>query len=373
MRIAGSEPIVCIRICNCSGLLTAAVARPLRFRYTPEGWSESRVRSQILQPLQSNLGAETRESWFRPPPAYQARRFEMDNGDIALFCWTDGDEGPEGVDGGPGGYWLGNTETPSSLWKTNKYGFEEVPYPVRRWAERELLAQLHMESPWLEAYPHISWFFLPVFLSKDGRETTREFFENHAAGFPDATAEQALDYYESVLKTGALDSYRSEMAGKLGTSDYLDLTRMTAAMGEFNAAKLLLDAGYEITPEIEVTTGHSIDFRADPPDSEGGQGVLVEVTRPLPPSRRSADSPLSAVRETAKTKTDGQLDAHAGGVVLFVDCSSFPDDGWRTILAEQPDVRHRPAVVFRTRPDGSVEGYRKGRLPLSLNAAVEFV
>ena len=349
------------------------MARPLRFRYAPEGWSVGRVQSQILQPLASNLGARMDTPWFRPPAGYQARRFEMDNGDIALFCWTDGDEGPDGVDGGPGGYWLGNTETPSSLWKTTKYGFEEVPYPIRRWAERELLAQLHMESPWLEAYPHVSWFFLPVFLSKDGRETTREFFSDHAAGFPDATAEEALDYYESILHTGALDPYQEEMAGKLGTSDYLDLTRMTAAMGEFNAAKLLVDAGYEITPEIEVTTGHSIDFRADPPGSGGGQGVLVEVTRPLPPSRRSANSPLSAVRETAKTKTDGQLDAHAGGVVLFVDCSSFPDDAWQTIAAEQPDVRHRPAVVFRVRPTGAVEGYSKGSLPLSLESAIAFV
>jgi hypothetical protein len=163
------------------------------------------------------------------------------------------------------------------------------------------------------------------------------------------------------------------MAGKLGTSNYLDLTRMAAAMGEFNAAKLLVNAGYEITPEIEVTTGHSIDYRADPPASKGGQGVLVEVTRPLPPGRRSVDSPLTAVRETAKTKTDGQLDAHAGGVVLFVDCSSFPDDDWQVIAAEQPDVRHRPAVVFRVRPDGSIEGYRKGRLPLALDDAITFL
>ena len=349
------------------------MARPLRFRYAPDHWSVGRVRSAVLEPLDQNLGAKMRDPWFQSPPNYDARRFEMDNGDIALFCWTDNDEGPTGTTGGPGAYWLGNTETPSSLWRTEKYGFEEVPYPVRRWAERELLAQLHMESPWLEAYPHLSWFFLPVFLSKDGRETTREFFFDHAAGFPDASAAEALSYYESVLHTGALDPYQPVMAGKLGTSNYLDLTRMAAAMGEFNAAKLLVNAGYEITPEIEVTTGHSIDYRADPPASKGGQGVLVEVTRPLPPGRRSVDSPLTAVRETAKTKTDGQLDAHAGGVVLFVDCSSFPDDDWQVIAAEQPDVRHRPAVVFRVRPDGSIEGYRKGRLPLALDDAITFL
>ncbi len=295
----------------------------------------------------------------------------MANGDTALFVWTDGDEGPEGVDGGPGGYWLGNTETPSSLWRTEKYGFDEVPYPVARWAERELLAQLREESPWLDAYEHLAWFFLPVFLSKDGRETTRSFFIDHAAGFPDTTADDALQHYESILSTGALDEYREEMAGKLGTSEHLDLTRMTAAMGEFNVAKLLVDAGYEITPEIEVTTGHSIDFRADPPDSDGEDAVLVEVTRPLPPDRRAANSAVTAVRETAKTKTDGQLDAHAGGVVLLVDCSSFPDAEWETVLTEQPDVGHRPVVVFRLRPNGTATGYAKGQLPLSLDGVID--
>ncbi|MFB6362350.1 MAG: DUF5784 family protein, partial [Halobacteriales archaeon] len=32
----------------------------------------------------------------------------------------------------------------------------------------------------------------------------------------------------------------------------------------------------------------------------------------------------------------------------------------------QPDVGHRPAVVFRLRPDGSVEGYGQGAVPLEL-------
>jgi len=349
------------------------VARPLRFRYAPGSWSAGRLRSELLGPLDDNLGATMNDPWYRPPSGYDAVRFAMDNGDIALFVWTDGDEGPDGIDGGPGGYWLGNTETPESLWRTEKYGFDEVPYPVSRWAERELLAQLRMESPWLEPYDHLAWFFLPVFLSKDGRESTRSFFIDHAAGFPDATADEALEHYESVLHTGALDDDREEMAGKLGTSEHLDLTRMTAAMGEFNVAKLLVDAGYEITPEIEVTTGHSIDFRADPRGSDGSDAVLVEVTRPLPPARRAATTATAAIRETVKTKTDGQLDAHAGGVVLFVDCSSFPESAWRAIIREQPDVGHRPAVIFRLRPNGTATGYRTGGLPLSLGDAIDFV
>ncbi|MFC7044750.1 DUF5784 family protein [Halobacteriaceae archaeon GCM10025711] len=323
----------------------------LRFRRATDQWSLGRVRSQLLGPLDANLGATMSEPWFRPPDGYDARRFDMDNGDMALFCWGD-----------DGAYWLGNTETPSVLWRTDKFGFDEVPYPVARWAQRELLAQLHMEDPWLEAYPHISWFFLPVFLSKDGRRTTRAFFKEHAGGFPDADFEDVLAFYESFLDTGVLDPYRYEMAGKLGTSQQLDLVRMSAAMGEFNAAKLLYDAGYDVTPEIEVTTGHSLDFKAD----DGNGGILVEVTRPLPPTKRAANTPVAAVRDTAETKTSGQLSAHAGGVVLFVDCSSFRDDEWAALASERPGVRHKPAVVFRMRPDGRVEGYQKGSVPLDL-------
>ena len=347
--------------------MVSRVARPLRFRYSPGRWTLDRVRESVYSPLDANLGATMSHSWFKPPEGYDARRFDVDNGDVALLCWTDGDDGPDGVGGGPGAYWLGNTETPRSLWRTDKYGFDSVPEAAAEWAQRELLAQLYEESPWLEAYPTISWFFLPVFLSKDGRETTRSFFYDHAAGFPDADRDEALTFYEEFLSTGVFDDERELMAGKLGTSEYVDWTRMTATMGEFNVAKLLVDAGYEIEPEIEVSTGHSIDFRADPPGSNGEGGVLVEVTRPLPPGRRSADSPIVAIRDTAGSKASGQLDVHGGGVVLFVDCSSFPDDDWRTILAERPAVKHRPAVVFRTRPDGRVEGYTVGSVPLSLD------
>jgi hypothetical protein len=202
-----------------------------------------------------------------------------------------------------------------------------------------------------------------VFCSKDGRETTRAFFREHAAGFPDADADDALAFYESFLETGVLDDYRHVMAGKLGTSEYLDVARANGAMGEFNAAWLLDDAGYDVTPEIEVTTGHSLDYRAD---RDGDQGVLVEVTRPVPTNDRAANTPVRAIKETAETKTSGQLEAHGGGAVLFVDCSSFPDDEWRRVYGERPDVGHRPAVVFRLRPDGGVEGYTRGSVPLDL-------
>jgi len=326
------------------------VAKPLRFRRSDERWSEGRVRSDLFRPLDANLGADSRRPWYRPPEGWAAKRFDMANGDTALFAWN-----------GNRAYWMGNTETPAALWQTDKYTFEEVPDGIAEWAERELLAQLHEEEPWFSEFPTLSWFFLPVFLSKDGRETTRTFFREHAAGFPDVTPDVGTQFYEDFLATGVLDGDRYTMAAKLGTSDYLDRTRMAATMGEFNVAKLLADAGYKLTPEIAVTTGHSIDFRADPP------GALLEVTRPLPPTRRSAGTPVAAVRDTAETKSKGQLADHGGGVTLFVDCTSFTDESWASVIAERPEVRHRPAVVFRYRPDGRVEGYTKGSVPVDLD------
>ena len=328
------------------------MAKPLRFRRSQSSWSADSVDAQLFSDLDANLGATASTPWFKPPAGYEARRFDMDNGDTALFAWND-----------DGAWWLGNTETPEALWRTKKQSFSEAPYEMTRWAQRELLAELHDEAPWLADYPYVSWFFLPVFCSKDGRETTRTFFREHAAGFPNADFRDALAFYESFLETGVFDDHRHVMAGKLGTSQYLDVARANGAMGEFNAAWLLGEAGYEVTPEIEVSTGHSLDYRAD---KDGEHGTLVEVTRPVPTNDRAANTPVQAIKETAGTKTSGQLEAHGGGAVLFVDCSSFPDDEWRRIRGEGPDVGHRPAVVFRTRPDGSVDGYTKGSVPLSL-------
>lgn len=318
------------------------------------------MQSDVLAPLDDNLGASMGRPWFKAPDGFDARRFDVSNGDTALFCWTtDG----RTHDGREGAYWLGNTETPSTLWRTDKFGFDEVPSSITDWAERELLAELHETSPWLESYPRLSWFFLPVFLSKDGRQTTRAFFRDHAAGFPDTDAEAALTYFEEFLATGALDEFRETMAAKLGTSQQLDLTRMTATMGEFIAARVLWDSGYDLRPEADVTTGHSLDFRVE--DEDGAS--LVEVTRPLPPDDRSASTPIAALRETAEVKHSGQLAEHGGGATLFVDCSSFPDDDWASIRAEHPDIGHRPAVVYRARPAPAVEAYSMGSMPLALS------
>ncbi|WP_331235504.1 DUF5784 family protein [Natronorarus salvus] len=336
------------------------MASPLRFRRSHERWSDRRVERELLRSLDSAIGARWSPTWHRPPSGYEAVRFDMDNGDTALFAWKPDEEGA---------FWLGNTETPSTLWRTEKYTFDEVPYSVARWAQRELLAELLEDEPMFAEYPYLAWFFLPVLCSKDGRHTARAFLTERAAGFPDATPEEGLAFYERVLKTGALDEYRYEMASKLGTSERLDPVRMAAAMSEFTVAWILTEAGYAVTPEIEVATGHSLDFRA----GDGPGAVLVEVTRPEPPSRRAASTPIAAVRDTAETKTSGQLSAHGGGAVLFVDCSSFPDDGWAQLAGEQPEVRHRPAVVFRARPSGRVEAYRKGSVPLDLDTVIEWV
>jgi hypothetical protein len=330
------------------------VAGPVRFCRARDSWDAARVERDVYRPLDARFGATMRTPWYAPPSGYEARHLEMDNGDLALFAWTDSG------DGAGDAYWLGNTETPEVLWRTDKCTFEEAPYPVARWAQRELLATLRETDPWLADYEYVSWFFLPVFFSKDGRETTREFFRDHAAGFPDSERDEALAFYEEVLATSRLDDFRYTMASKLGTSERMDLVRMRATMGEFNAAKLLSDSGYAFTPEVALDSGHALDFRAHDPDA------LVEVTRPEPPTRRRAGTPAAALRETVDGKRGGQLAAH-GSAVLLVDCSSFRDDEWLAVAGEEPDVGHEPAVVYWLRPDGRRDGYTRGDLSLSID------
>lgn len=279
----------------------------------------------------------------------------MTNGDLAVFAFDDTD-----------GYWMGNTETPEILWRTDKYAWADVPYPVSRWAQREFLDTLHERTPWLASYPHLSWYFLPVFMSKDGRVSTRQFFRNHAAGFPNTDWTTAVQFLEELLRPGFLDPYRAVMAGKLGTSKQVDHIRMSAAISEFLAAALLAEAGYEVRPEIAVSTGHSIDFKA----TDGDQTTLIEVTRPTNPQRRNANDAIQAIRETAQTKTNGQLAAHGGGVVLFVDCSGFTDTQWAAIREQQPTVGHRPTVVYRVTPQAPTEGYVLGSVPLDFDTAL---
>jgi hypothetical protein len=333
--------------------LAVVVAGPIRFRRDTRTWDSDRVDRDLYAPLADRFGATRRPSAHDPPPGYEACQLRMDNGDLALFAWGDKDA-----------YWLGNTETPETLWRTNKHTFAEAPYPVARWAQRELLTELQVSEPWLAEYAYVSWYFLPVLFSKDGRETTREFFRDHAAGFPDATREDGLTFYEDVLTVTGLDDHRYTMASKLGTSKRVDLVRMRATMAEFNAAKLLTDAGYEYTPEVALDSGHALDFRVHNPET------LVEVTRPEPPARRRAGTPAAALRETVTGKSNDQLSAHNEAVV-FVDCSSFRDDEWNAVAGEQPAAGHEPAVVYRMRPDGHVAGYTRGDVGLRLDYLLE--
>ena len=147
---------------------------------------------------------------------------------------------------------------------------------------------------------------------------------------------------------------------ELGTSERVDLVRMRATMAEFNTAKLLTDCGYAFAPEIELDSGYALDFRVADPET------LIEVTRPEPPARRRAGTPARAILDTVEGKLSTQLAAHPSAV-LSVDCSSFRDDEWGAVLAEQPAVKHEPAVVYRMRPDGRVEGYVNGRTALDLS------
>ena len=167
------------------------MAGPIRFRHSTERWNEDRVRRDLLSPLADTFGAELNGPWFAPPEGWAARRLEMDNGDLALFIWN-----------GQEAYWLGNTQTPETLWRTDKRSFERSPDAIAEWAQRELLAQLEVEDPWLTEYEALAHFFLPVFLSKDGRESTRTFFRDHASGFPDAgvVTEERLRGLAAVLR-----------------------------------------------------------------------------------------------------------------------------------------------------------------------------
>lgn len=316
------------------------------------------MHTDIFRPLDSNLGATSSTPWYKLNGGYEARRFDMDNGDTALFAWSSNDA-----------YWLGNTETPRSLWDTDKFTFGAVPTAVAAWAEQELIAELYDDEPWLAPFENLARFFLPVLCSKDGRDSTRAFFRDYSAGFPRTDRSAALRYYDDFLGSKALTEFRHTMAGKLGTSETVDEIRMAASMSEFTAAKLLTDAGYTVTPEIEVSTGHAIDFRA----GRNGEASLVEVTRPSPPEQRNAPNPASAITETVGTKTSGQLDAHGGGVTLFVDCSSFSDEQWKAVSSITPPVGHRPAVIFHARPGRTPTAYKSGSVPLDLDAVFEWV
>lgn len=339
------------------------MAGPLRFRLSDESWSLNRIQRDLLAPLESSFGATVRRR-DAVPGEFEGCRFDMDNGDFALFAWRTESGKPHVA------YWLGNTKTPEALWHTNKVGLGAAPDTLVRWAHRELLADLREQDPWLADYRHLSWFFLPVFHSKDGRDSTRAFFRDHAAGFPDAGRDEALRFYEDFLHTGVLDPHRETMAGKIGTSAQVDLVRMSAAMSEFTVAKLLYESGHAFVPEVELDSGHALDFRVE--RNATAEPVLLEVTRPRPPTRRVVDTPAAALKQTAAAKTDDQLDAHPSALLL-VDCSSFRDDEWNAITAEQPRVSHTPAIVFRARPNGSVEGYTVGEPPIDLDGSIRWV
>ena len=332
------------------------MASPLRFRVSHERWNDDRFEREILRPLNDKFGATAERT--DGPEGYEGRVLRMGNGDVALFAWR-----PDGSNS----YWTGNTETPKALWRTEKRAFEDVGGELGDWVQDHLMELLLNEAPWLGRYEGLAWFFLPVLMSKDGAETARGFLRT-GAGLPGVDADVALRFYERIVESGVFDGYRYTMASKLGTSEGSDRVRMEATMGEFNAAAILHDAGYAVEPEIEVETGHSLDFRA----SRDGDSFIVEVTRPTPTGRRKAETPEHAVRETAAKKTEEGAQLRGNDAVLFVDCSSFEDPAWRRIVRKNPSGGHEPAVFYRTRPD-EVEAFLKGETRLRLTDAVEWV
>jgi len=330
------------------------MASPLRFRISNERWGQGRFEREVLRPLDDKFGATAERT--DGPEGYEGRLLRMGNGDVALFAWDDNV-----------GYWTGNTETPKVLWRTEKRAFEEVGGAVGEWAQEHLLTLLFNEAPWLKRYPNLAWFFLPVLMSKDGSEVTREFLRT-GAGLPNVDADRALGFYDEVVGSDIFEGDRYTMASKLGTSEGTDSVRMEATMGEFNAAKILHEAGYAVEPEIGVESGHSLDFCA----RRDGDEVIVEVTRPTTTERRKVSTPEHAVRETASKKTEEGAQLRENEGVLFVDCSSFEDSAWRRIVEKKPEGGHEPAVFYRTRPD-STEAYLKGYTRLRLSDAVDWV
>ncbi|MDZ7687545.1 MAG: DUF5784 family protein [Halobacteriales archaeon] len=333
------------------------MASPLRFRISERGWGQGEFRRRVVAPLDDKFGVSVERT--ERPEGHEGRVLRMKNGDFALFAWN-----------GDRGYWTGNTETPEVLWQTNKREFRQVGGSVAEWAEDELLSALKNEAPWLGRYSGIAEFFLPVLMSKDGSETAREFLRT-GAGFPDTDADVALSFYGELVSSEVFDGERYTMASKLGTSEGHDRVRMEATMGEFNAAKILRDAGYGVEPEIGMDSGHSLDFLA----KTNGTEAVVEVTRPTPTGRRKASTPEQAVRETAgkKSESGGQLRENDG--VLFVDCSSFDDEAWQSVVNRKPETGHEPAVVYRTRPGETpeTEAYLRGHTRLRLSDAVVWV
>jgi len=274
----------------------------------------------------------------------------MADGSFALFCWTDGDDNsPNGADGDRSGTGSatrrrransgGRTSTDSTRSPTRSLGGSSESCSLGSMTTSRGLQRIRT-SPGSSCRCSV-------------RRTTVLRRREHSSattrpGSPMRPEKRgrALSRRRSARGHSTITARRW---GKLGTSTSLDLVRMSAAIAEFTAARILTEAGYEVTPEIEVTTGHSLDFRATDPNTRTAS--LVEVTRPQPVSGRSASDPVAAVRDTAETKTSGQLEAHGGGVTLFVDCTSFPADDWAAGARSAtggPSVRRLSCARART-------------------------
>jgi len=144
---------------------------------------------------------------------------------------------------------------------------------------------------------------------------------------------------------------------------------MSAAMAEFIAAKLLTDASYDVVPEIEVTTGHSLDFRAESDETN----VLVEVTRPPAapePRRGRSRGRRPRHRRDQDKRPAGRTRRRRDPLRRLLELP-----GRRLVRRPGRTTRRSPSTRSRLpRPaERPRRGLPEGVVPLELNDAIEFL
>ena len=135
------------------------------------------------------------------------------------------------------------------------------------------------------------------------------------------------------------------------------------------ATEHALEAGAEV--HLYTHSDGSVVVRS----AERDGGRLDAVTLDVDARLDSADADADADAVPAVTPAPVVRLLRAAGTVGFESVtltseSGFTDEQWAAVKGEQPDVRHKPAVVYRVRPDGFAEGYTKGDVPLYLDSAM---
>jgi len=158
----------------------------------------------------------------------------------------------------------------------------------------------------------------------------------------------------SLLRWGVhRDDYRETMAGKLGTSTSLDLVRMSAAIAEFTAARILTEAGYEAEHQDRLAgRGHAPATRL---------WTLCEATL----SRRSATP-------RRRRRADSWRHTVAASPSSLTAPPSQRTTGRPCAKRDRRSVIGRPLSCARARTDTSKD-IGKGSVPIDLSAAIDWV